>query len=339
MTTTDRSAPPATDARGHRRPRWVRRAVTAVVVVALAVGGMLGVRHRDARTATLVADALASLDLAGDELADAVVAGEAALADSAGQVTDEDVRAALGEALAAAVLDLEVPPGSRAEQTAHATGTAARARAHAARVREATEVVLADVGSWRLARATEAYAEVVEGLSAAVGSGEELLTGTEGQVAPDNAAREGLRVALDRAIGVRDSTVDVADLAAVTAATGEVVQVGDALAEAVAAVAGAHEAWRVAEAERVAAEQAAARSSAATAPSTGSGRSSGSSGSSRAGRTGSGSTSGSSPASPGGSAGTGSSGGGSWVDEGDTDLGYSGCGGGDQHGSSWEAQC
>lgn len=324
MTTTDRQQPaPSQDL----RPWWsrrTRRIVTVAVLLALAAGGMLGVRHWDARTAAALADALAALETAGEELAASVDAGEAALADSADRVTDERVRTTLAEALTAAALDLAVPPGSRAEQTAQATDLSAAAREHAGRVGAAAAAVLADVEAWRLARAVEAYDAAVADLTAATTAGEELLATTEGQVLPDNAVREALRDALDAAVAVRDGVVEPDDLTAVSDAAAEAAAAGDVLAGAVAAVTEAHEAWQVAEAERAAAE-AAARAAASASSSAGARRSPGSS---------SGGTSGGTSQAPAGGS-TGSTGGdGYWVDEGYV-LGPDLCVGGDELGNSW----
>lgn len=325
MTTT---APPRTSSAGDpraQRRRRLRRALGLGLAVALAVGGMLGIRSWDARVAAGLAEALASLETAGAELDAAVADGEAALAESDGRVASEARRSALAEAIGAAALDLAVGAGSRAEQTDRAAELADDALEHAGRVRDASAAVRADVEAWHLARAVEARAVALAELDDAVVSGEELLAGTEGQVLPDNGPREALRGALDAAIELLDSPVDLDVVATVTASTGRIEEAGAALGAAVAGVTDAHEVWRVAEAERAAAEQAAAtaRRRATNGPgSTGSGGSRGASAPADVTGSSSGSTS------------TGTSGGGYWVDEGYVD-GPDLCVAGDQYGNSW----
>jgi hypothetical protein len=318
MTTT--TAPGTTADRRRRPPRGRgRRFLVAGIVAALVAGGSLAVvgvlelRHRDAAAAAGLADALSSLETAGAELAAAVADGRDALAESDGRVADEDLRGALAGTLDAADLDLAVAPGTRAERTAHATRLADEAAGHTLRVRDAAGAVRADLVAWLLARAVEAHGAVLARLGAAAEAGTELLAGTEGQVAPDDASREALRAALDAAVAAQGAVVDRSDVAAVTRATEELTARADALDAAVAGVTGAHDAWSVAEAERAAAER--AEADAARRPARG--RSSAGPASAPA--------AGASPDSPrngspgGGSApgASGGPGGGSWVDEGD----------------------
>ncbi|GEM_PF-2189299 len=329
MTTT---TPPRTtsdrEPRAARR-RLLRRLLGIGVVVALAVGGIIGVRHREAGLAAGLADALASLGTAGEELDAAIADGEAALAESDGKVESDQRRTALVDALNAAGVDRRVAPGSRAERTERATRLAAETRDHADRVTAAAAAVRADVAAWFLARAVDTRAAALAGLDAAVASGEELLAGTEGRVLPDNGPRQTLRDALDAAITARDADVDLEDADAVTASAGRIDDSGAALGVAVAGVTSAHEAWRAAEADRVAAEQAAAAAAGQrrTAGRPGSTSSSGSEGaSSPAAATGSG-----------GSSSTGGAGGGTWVEVPGTPMDL--CATGDQYGNFWEVPC
>jgi hypothetical protein len=204
------AVPPSADpGAGSRRRRTAIAVVTLLVLALVAVGVVALVAHQraQAQAQAELDEAVAALEPVATELAEWIASSEQALA-SAGTATEE-TRSGMAEAIEAArALDTTPPEdGSPAERTAAVERIHERALAEIAAITEASTALAVSVYESQPELDVAYYQDRRGALEPALAAGEQAWAAGTG----DAADRDALRSALDDAVAVRDTPVEMTD--------------------------------------------------------------------------------------------------------------------------------
>ena len=230
--------------------------LVAVLAGALVASSGVVVLVRDERRLAASDDAgeaTADVALAVSALAEPVSAARMVLADSAGQVDDEQVRSVLATAVADA-LDEARSSAATVDDLAVAEGA----------LRSATDAVGRSVARWELARARDRWAAAESDLDTALVAARGAFDSSAGRVA-DDAVRQALAAAIASAQATHDGPAP-ADAAGLTAAATALAGATASLVGPQTAVDAAVAAWQEAQATAAAEAAKAAAKRATTAP-------------------------------------------------------------------------
>jgi hypothetical protein len=203
-------APPSAEPDAGARRRRIAIAVVTLLVLALVAVGVLGLvayQRAQAQAQAELDQAVAALEPVATELSEWVSASEEALA-SAGTATEE-TRTGMAEAIESArALDTTPPEdGSRAERTAAVERIHEQALAEIEAITGASTALAVSVYESQPELDVAFYHDRRGALEPALAAGEQAWAAGTG----DAADREALRSALDAAVAVRDTPVEMTD--------------------------------------------------------------------------------------------------------------------------------